>query len=189
MKTLPYMAVIACVLAFTPQDARAQFSLGFQGGYNVDTFSDEGVGTGAYYLGGQAQFGLSNNRIVLTPSVNYYFTGINDVNALQMNADVLFPFSAGARGNAVFTPYAGLGLGITRVMLNVDTPLLGNVIEADRTDYGLNLIGGASFGAGPISPFVQARVTFGDHLAFANDDGEGGPGYMFSAGLLFRVGQ
>ncbi|MDZ4698466.1 MAG: hypothetical protein SH809_02065 [Rhodothermales bacterium] len=188
MKALPYIALIAFVVAFTPHESSAQFNLGVQGGYNADVFSEDGIGAGAYYLGGQARFGLGDAPLIISPSVHYYFTGIDDVNVMQLNADVLFPFTSAGR-TAIVTPYLGVGLGISRVMLDVDAPLIGDVIESDRTDYGLNVLGGVSFGAGPVSPFVQARALFGDHLAFVNDDGEGGPGYMFSVGLLFRVGQ
>lgn len=89
--------------------------------------------------------------------------------------------------NAVFTPYAGLGLGVTHVSFDPDAPL--NLLEDEETDYGLNVIGGAAFGAGPVRPFAQARITLGDHMAFLNEDDEGGAGYALMGGLLFRLGQ
>lgn len=189
MKALPYIALVALFLTVIPRESSAQFSLGFHGGYNVDAFSDEGIGDGAYFLGGQARFGLQGLPLIVSPSIDYYFTGLDNVTVLLFNADVLFPFNVTTRRPAVVTPYLGLGLGVSRIMLDVDAPLIGDIIESDRTDYGLNVIGGVTFATGPVSPFVQARASLGEHLAFMNNNGEGGPGYMVSAGLLFRVGQ
>lgn len=182
-----YIALLTlCLLFQMPSESIAQFRLGIQGGYNLDAFTEDGVEEGAFQLGGQAQFGLANLPLVINPSVDYFFNGIDDVNVLQFNVDALFTFGV---DNTLFTPYAGAGLGITRVALKADIPLLGNLVEAEETNYGLNVLGGAIFGEGPVQPYVQARVTIGDHLAFINENGEKGAGYALIAGLLFKVGQ
>lgn len=186
MNTYRIIALTFALLLLGTTDSNAQFSLGVQGGYNLDTFTDSGLADGSYYLGGQARFGLQGLPIILNPNANYYFSSLNDVNVFQMNADVLIPFGT---HNAAFTPYAGAGLGITRVAYNADVPLFDDLLDTKQTNYGLNLMGGATFGSGPVHPFVQARVTLGDHVAFLNEDGSGGPGYMVTGGLLFHVGR
>jgi len=186
MKPCLFTFITALVLFAGVQHAHAQFSIGVQGGYNLDAFTDEGVEEGTYFVGGQARLGLAGVPIIINPNADYYFNQIDDATVLQFNADVLVPFGP---ANAVFTPYAGLGLGVTQVSFDPDTPILGNLLESSETDYGVNLIGGATFGSGPIRPFGQARVTFGDHLAFLNEDGEGGAGYALMGGLLFHIGR
>lgn len=178
--------ILSCLFLLMPSASSAQFRLGAQGGYNLDAFNDNGVEEGVLFLGGQAQFGLGSIPLILSPSVDYFFNGIDDVTVFQFNADALLTFGV---DNTVFTPYAGAGLAVTRVSLDADVPLLGDLISGEETNYGLNLIGGAMFGEGPVQPFIQARITLGDHLAYINDDGEKGPGYALMAGLLFTVGK
>lgn len=185
MKTSLYSLITALVLFVGVPCAHAQFSLGVQGGYNLDAFTEQGAEEGTYFLGGQARLGLVGLPIILNPNADYFFNDLDDTNVLQFNADVLVPLGP---KNAVFTPYAGLGLGVTRVSFDPDTPILGNLLESSETDFGVNLIGGATFGLGPVRPFAQACVTFGDHMAFLNEDGEGGPGYALMGGLLFHIG-
>ena len=166
------------------QEASAQFGIGIRGGYNLDAFTDEGFEKGAFALGGEARFGLGALPIILNPGAEYTFTGLDDATVLQLDANVLYPFGF---NNSTFTPYVGAGLGITRVSTDAN---LGPIqIEDSETDFGVNIIGGASFGFGTIQPFAQARITLGEHLAYLNEDGEGGAGYALQAGLLFNLGQ
>lgn len=184
--SIPLAALALLLLLTGAREAQAQFSIGARGSYNMDAFTENGAEEGAYSLGAEARLGLAGLPVVINPGFDYYFNQIENANVTQFDANVLVPFGT---DNAVFNPYAGLGLGVTRVAFDSDTPVLGNLVEETEMDYGLNVIGGATFGAGAIQPFAQARITFGEHLAFLNEDGEGGPGYALMAGLLFRLGQ
>lgn len=55
-----------------------------------------------------------------------------------------------------FLPYAGAGLGITRVS--------GGAGDGSTTDLGFNLLGGAEVDLRVVNPFVQAQVTLGDQI-------------------------
>ena len=167
------------------QDADAQVKVGAHTGYNLDAPSEDGVAEGAFVLGGEARFRVGSLPVELNPSASYHLTGLENTSLWQFDANVLYPFGT---ANAVFTPYAGLGLGVTRISSETNLPVLGEV-SRDETDYGLNLIGGATFGSGAIQPFAQAKVTFGNHAAYPNDDGEGGAGYALTGGVLFRLGR
>jgi opacity protein-like surface antigen len=186
MKNLTRTFALLCFLALAAgsAQAQAQVSLGVQGGYNLDAFTDQGAEEGTYHLGAQVRFGLAQTRLVLNPSVDYFFNHIEDANTFQVNGDVIAPLGI---NNTVFTPYVGLGLAVTRVSFNSDAPIVGDLLESDETDLGLNVLGGATFGTGPVQPFAQARITFGNHLAFVNDDGQAGPGYALMGGVLFRL--
>ena len=173
------------LLAVDHDNCWAQISVGGHGGYNLDAFSENGPDEGAIFLGGQGRFHLSGMPVVLNPGFDYYLEGINDVAVFQFNGDVLFPFGV---DNRVFTPYAGVGIAVTRVSFKPDEVILGNLLESEETDVGLNVVGGAEFGSGSARPFVQARITLGKHLAFVNEDGDSGPGYALLAGILFRIG-
>ncbi len=186
MNKLRTLSLAFVLLLFGVADSQAQLSLGVEGGYNLDTFSDKGIADGSYLLGGQARFGLEGLPIIINPNGNYYFASLDGVDVFQLNADILFPFGV---ENTTFTPYVGAGFGMTRVNYDSDLPLVGDMLDSKETDFGANLIGGATFGNGPVHPFVQARVTLGNHLAFLNEDGSGGPGYMVTGGLLFNVGR
>lgn len=184
MKKLRSLFALLFVLTLGVQEASAQFSLGVRGGYNLDAFTEDGLEEGAFALGGEARFGLGTLPVILNPGAEYTFTGVDDMTVLQFDANVLYPFGF---DNSTFTPYVGAGLGVTRVSSNADLGLIE--IEDSETDYGLNIIGGASFGFGSIQPFAQARITLGEHLAYLNEDGEGGTGYAVQAGLLFNLGR
>lgn len=188
MKTYRPVVLIATLmmLALGVRDANAQLRLGAQGGYNLDAFTNDGAEEGTYFVGAQARFDLAGLPITINPSADYYFNDLDDTSVLQFNADVLVPFGP---SNAVFNPYAGLGLAVTNVSFDPDTPLVGNLLTEEETNLGLNVVGGATLGNGPVQPFAQARITLGNHLAFLNEDGEGGPGYALMGGLLFRIGQ
>lgn len=184
MKKLRSLFALLFVLTLGVQEASAQFGLGVRGGYNLDAFTESGLEEGAFALGGEARFGLGALPVILNPGAEYTFTGLDNVTVLQFDANVLYPFGL---NNSTFTPYVGAGLGVTRVSTDTEVGLIQ--IEDSETDFGLNIIGGASFGFGAIQPFAQARITLGEHLAYLNEDGEGGAGYALQAGLLFNLGQ
>lgn len=61
-----------------------------------------------------------------------------------------------------FTPYAGLGLGATRISSEAD--VVGIEFAESSTELGVNLVGGAEFHLGGITPFAQAQFTNGEDV-------------------------
>lgn len=183
-RILPLILIIGLLPAAL---AKGQIQLGVRGGYNLDAFSDSGAEDGAFTLGGEARLGLNGLPIVLNPGADYYFNGIDNTTVWQFDANVLYPIS---HNNMTFTPYVGAGLGVTRVSFDPDTGLFGRLIndKSSESDIGLNVLGGATFGFGAIRPFAEAQITMGDHLAFMNRNGDGGPGYALIGGILFKIG-
>lgn len=118
-------------------EALAQNRLGINVGYNVD--AEE------IFAGGQFRVGLPGFPITVNPSLETYF--IEDVTRLQIDVNALYLFGV---NNVAFTPYAGAGLGVNYIKPeNLDS----------ETDAGLNLIAGANFGFGRLSPFAEARIN------------------------------
>lgn len=185
MKTTLRLILIALVLLLCFQDARAQFVLGVHGGYSLDAFSATGARKGAYMLGGQARLGLEGIPLTVNPSFDYYFNDIQDINTFQFDINALIPLGD---HRSSFMPYIGIGLGVTRVTLEGDVALAENLVAQQHTNSGLNLLGGADLGSGPVRMFLQGRYTMGEHLAFVNRELEGGRGFALQGGLLFRVG-
>ncbi len=76
-------------------------------------------------------------------------------------------------------PYVGGGLNIARssvvfdFLVAVDPPQRASISSSD-TNFGLNALGGASFGSGQIRPFVELRLEF-----------QGGEQFVISGGILF----
>ncbi len=181
LRTLPFLLA----LAFAGTSALAQVQIGIQGGYSPDTFNHDGPERGAYLIGGQVRFGLEGLPLIINPSFDYYFNDVENLQTWQFDVDALIPFGHPRRSS--FIPYFGAGLGVTRV--TVDHPVIGRFIAREQTSYGLNLLGGAVIGQGPIRMFAQARYTMGKHAAFVDADRKSGPGVAFTGGLLFRVGR
>lgn len=177
--------VLLLLVSAGAPDAQAQLRLGAHTGYNLDAPNDDGVEEGAFLVGGQARFQVARLPVVLNPSATYHLTGLDNTSLWQFDANVLYPFGT---QNAVFTPYAGLGLAVSRISTEADVPLVGE-IETDQTDYGLNVLGGITFGNGLVQPFAQAKITLGNHAAYPNEDAAEGSAYALTGGFLFRLGQ
>lgn len=185
MKHLATLFALLFLIGAGVQDAQAQLRLGAHTGYNLDAPSDDGVEEGAFLVGGEARFQVANLPVVLNPSATYHLTGLDNTTLWQFDANVLYPFGT---QNAVFTPYAGLGLGVSRISSEADVPLVGEISE-DETNYGLNILGGVTFGNGPVQPFAQAKITLGEHAAYPNEDDAQGSAYALTGGVLFRLGR
>lgn len=178
----PYRVLsILFVLTLPAVSASGQIAFGVQGGYSGDTFSRHGARDGAYLLGGQARFGLEALPLILNPSFDYFFNDVRGVQTVQFDFNVLLPL---ARRRNAFVPYVGAGVAVTRVSL--DGPPLPP-IERAETNRGLNLLGGAVMGRGPVRLFAQARYTRGRHRLYLHTDRRRGTGLAFSGGLLLRV--
>ncbi len=111
------------------------------------------------FVGVDARIHNTAFPIVVQPALDVYLQEGGPL--IQLNVNALYPFTIeGATG---FQPYAGGGLGFSFVN--------------DRSDVGLNVVGGALFETNsPITPFAQAQITVGDIDFFA-----------LSGGILLRL--
>lgn len=86
---------------------------------------------------------------------NSVFTGTGDTNLrfyeINTNLAVLFPTES-------IHPYVGGGLSISK--RTFDNVTLSNFFDDNKTELGLNLLGGLKFGDSAIQPFVEARGVF-----------------------------
>lgn len=109
------------------------------------------------FIGVDARIGLPSLPVVINPAFDFYFTP-DAYDFFQFSVNALLELNTPALPNVA--PYAGAGLGISRISTaDVDTPF-GNFSASD-TDIGLNLVGGASLSAGSFTPFAQLQLTLG----------------------------
>ena len=166
-KLTAFVLLFGMLVGFGVQQAQAQTKiqlgprLGFDLAGNVEEF----------FLGADSRFVFPNFPVTLNGALDYYFADNFDIWQLSFNA--LYEFGV---DNQSFTPYAGAGIGISRVSVDLDLGAFGGFDGSD-TDFGLNLIGGATFGQGNLTPFAQAQITFGDVELFA-----------LAGGILFTIG-
>lgn len=163
---LAFALVFAVAAVATPSDAQAQIKVGPRLGLDLgdDLQGDDTI----LYLGGDVRFDPPAVPIVINPTFDYYFVE-DPVNFWSLSVNGLYKFGGGA--TMVFTPYAGAGLGIFRTSVDDQTVSLPGggqaQVEGDgQTDFGINLIFGAEFNTGPVSPFIEANYT----PVFGEDD-------------------
>lgn len=164
------------ILVFAPTAANAQIALGGQ----LSVADDYDLG-----LGARATFGLPTAvPLEIITTADYFFpdgmTGI-DVSYWEINANLVYLFSI---PSSIVAPYAGGGLNFAHASVSTDLSQLGIVIpgelpaiEGSQSELGLNLLGGAKFNLGSITPFGELRIEL-----------NGGEQFVFSAGALFRLG-
>ena len=165
------LAAIAAILLLAVPSAHAQGTIGagVHGLYDLDL---ESFGIGAQARAGANLGGFS---LVINPSLEYFFTDDEEnvsTSAFGANVDLLYQI--GDQYVTTFQPYFGAGLGIRRYSVEVDSPL--GDLDGSETDLGLNLIGGATFGGGPIQPFARATIAIMD-----------GTPIVLKAGILFGI--
>ncbi len=143
MKNWMYMLLAMLILGTGSANAQstASFSVAPRVGYEIDLQE-------ALSLGAEARVRLGDRSLVLNPVFDHYFVD-EGIRLQQLQANLLYDFGV---ANQVFTPYTGVGVALTR-------SAVGDFEAAN--DWGLNLIGGAYLGDGPIRPFVQTQLTFG----------------------------
>lgn len=157
------LALLGLLTLALVSDARAQTSIqiGPRVGYELDTVEE-------LFIGADARLGFVALPVQANGAFDYFF--VDGGSYWQIDANALYPF---IMDNAVFTPYVGAGLALTH--LSVDNS------DFSETEAGLNIVGGATFGAPafPARPFIHARVTFagGDFDDTAS----------LAAGLLFDL--
>lgn len=154
--------LVAACIAFSPhaaaqQDATAppegqtQVYVGPRLGFDLGDVEE-------LFVGVDARIHNTAFPIVVQPALDVYLQEGSSL--IQLNVNALYPFAIEDVG---FQPYAGGGLGFSFVN--------------DRSDVGLNVVGGALFESdSPITPFAQAQITVGDIDFFA-----------LSGGILLRL--
>lgn len=147
------------------QEAKAQFQIGPRIGYD---FSD----IEHLFIGAEGRFTPGSIPVILNPVFDIYLTDDN-YNFLQVSFNGLYEFGG---NNGSLQPYAGAGISITRVSIDVE-PTPFNGVDTSNTEVGVNLIGGATFSTGNLKPFAQLQVTVGDVDILS-----------LAAGLLFTLG-
>ncbi len=173
-KFLTIGSLVFVVLA--PSAVNAQVNLGGQ----LSFADDYDIG-----LGVRATFGLPTAApLEIITTADYYFpdgvTGI-DISYWEINANLVYLFNI---PSSIVAPYAGGGLNYAHASVSADLSQFGvdfpgelPAIEGSQSDLGLNLLGGARFNLGSITPFGELRIEL-----------NGGEQFVFSAGALFRLG-
>lgn len=170
------LITVSLVIAFlAPTALDAQVSLGGQ----LSVADDYDLG-----LGARATFGLPTAApLEIIAMADYFFpdgvTGV-DISYWEVNANLVYLFNI---PSSIVAPYAGGGLNFARYSASVDLSQFGievpgaPAIEGSQSDLGFNLLGGAKFNLGSITPFGELRLEVA-----------GGDQFVFSGGALFRLG-
>ncbi len=137
MRFLFALVLLALVL---PAQAQSSGIMPFVG-YNLED-EDFTIGVGGRFaLPLQAPV-----AIIAQPSIEYQFAGVDDLNVLQFDANVVAQFT----GSTSIAPYAGAGLGV--LLLNGDGD--------SESELGLNVLGGVVLNpVGFGQPFAQVRYS------------------------------
>jgi opacity protein-like surface antigen len=158
MKRFTVLTALAFLLAAAvPLSSHAQFKVGPRATIDVGDIEE-------FAIGGDVRYNLSqvNAPIQLSGAFDFYFADDVQIGTEEASRTI---FTVDLNGHYVFptegtiSPYAGAGLGITNVSVDIDTPA-GNS-GGDDTDIGLNLVGGVEFQTGSVRPFAQGQVSFG----------------------------
>ncbi|MGD8866930.1 MAG: hypothetical protein PVI01_04860 [Gemmatimonadales bacterium] len=170
------LATAALVIVMLPATLNAQVNLGGQ----LSVAEDFDLG-----LGARATFGLPTPApLEIITTADYFFpsgfAGM-DINYWEINANLVYLFSI---PSSIVAPYAGGGLNFAHISMSADFSQLGldlpgdfPTVEGSNTEVGLNLMGGAKFNLGSLTPFGEFRIEL-----------NGGEQFVFSGGLLFRLG-
>lgn len=163
-KVISFFALTLFACMALPAQAQTSIQLGPRIGYEIDDVED-------LFIGADARITIGALPVQINPTFDYYLVDEiegADYSLWQLSVNALYNFGF---NNAVFTPYAGVGIGFTRSSVDVAG------FESSSTDTGFNLVGGARFGSGALQPFVQAQLTFGDAELTT-----------IGGGVLFRLG-
>ncbi|MFQ5639330.1 MAG: hypothetical protein ACE5IR_15205 [bacterium] len=163
------LVIITAASLLISENSSAQ-NIGLQGaGGRVSFVDPEGGGGGAIGLGGHVHLGEIIPNLVLHPSLEYWSK--SGVSAFTINADVRYYFPT--EGNIDFFGGGGIALNFTSVDL-------GQFGDANSTDLGLNILGGADFPVAEnlvataeikflLSDFHAIKITGGITYFFGNN--------------------
>ena len=137
MKYFMPVLIALSIASLSVDDAAAQTRFGLRGGVYLD--QDEA------FIGGHFIQPLERNWVF---NPNFEYVLVEEGSLFTINADFHYDFPS--RSSTLF--WLGAGLGVSRFSLD----------DESNTDVGLNALTGASFGRGPVTPFVQAKVMIFD---------------------------
>lgn len=172
--TFATLFVALLFLAIPTQDAHAQVKLGPKVTLSVGDISDFFGGDVA--IGADVRFLAGDLPVTFNGVFDYYFVddpGDTGLSIFTVDFNALYMFGV---DNQAFTPYAGGGLGITRVSQDEFT-VGGRTVGGSNTEVNLNIIGGAEFPLESFTPFVQAQFGIGGDYDRFN----------IAGGLLFNL--
>lgn len=182
---LSVLFALLLLAAPSPTQAQTTFELGPRVGYEVDQLEEVSLGADLRVSTVQLPFQLNGTFDYYFASDDFdiddfdegdereeAFTGAENVFRFTANGLYQFGFD-----NQVFTPYAGPGLSVTRISYS-DESVDFFEDDANTTELGLNVVGGAEFRLGNLRPFVQAEFVVSGNAEPAQVTG----------GLLFNVG-
>ena len=177
--------VIAIFALFSAADAKADVDFGV----NIDWSKPEGFDSGDWGVGARLDFG---DQLRGVASFDYFFTDAEDLFDDDEDADLDLSFWE-VNGNVVYEfptegvrPYLGGGVGFARRTFDD----VNDIFDDERTELGVNALGGLKFGDDPVEGFVEVRGTF-----YPDDESEDDPfdsdlvafgnRLVISAGILF----
>lgn len=152
-----FFASISCALLLgvlaLPSQAQVTVDLGPRVGFDIGGDIEE------LFIGADARFGIADVPVDFGATFDYYLVE-SGVTFYQINLNAYYDF---LMEDMPFVPYAGAGLGISRISYDLGEvgEFLGQNSISD-SDTGINLIGGARFNAGNVFPFAQIQLTIGD---------------------------
>lgn len=145
-RILGVAAALFLAAAFTfaaPATAEAQASFGPQLNYGTEV---EALGVGA-----RADLGLGGQGFGVIGSFDVFFP--DNYDWWEINGNARYAFGGGSSA----MPYLGAGLNIASIDYDVD-PEFAEFAD-DDTESGLNILGGAKFGGGGLTPFIEGRYS------------------------------
>lgn len=160
------VAILFLFVGLNEAQAQTVIEVGPRAGFDIGGDVEE------LFIGAEGRIGLESLPVLINPAFDYYFAE-EDVTIFQFSANALYKFGV---DNQAFTPYAGAGIGFTRVSVDTEFDEVFG-FDSSSTETGINLIGGAEFETGSLKPFVQAQITLGDIDLFT-----------IGGGLLFPIG-
>jgi hypothetical protein len=170
MRSLKLALTTVALLVILPSQVWGQFSVGPFLAYHDD--ADLGIGG---FVG--IPLPAIDENLSLNPSFALFFPGDRgnsgvDVDYWEINADGVYRFPL---EDTSITPWALAGINIAHGSVGLDLGEFGEHSGSD-TEIGLNLGGGVTFGAGPLSPFAGVKFEL-----------SGGEGAVLFGGLSFVV--
>jgi opacity protein-like surface antigen len=155
MKKAALLSFILALFAFVgapATQAQTLVQVGPRAGF--DFGGDIQLDTNTTFLFGvDARITPEGFPITINPAFDFYFPSTPDGidrSFFLASANALYKF-APAGGTAVFTPYAGAGLAVA--FSSSENEALD--IDDSSTEIGINLLAGAEFNTGTVSPFVE----------------------------------
>jgi hypothetical protein len=146
------------VMVPTTAQGQASFKIGPRLGIPVGDISDGA----SVFIGADARVKTAALPVVPSGSFDYYFTDTDGYSVFAVDLNALYEFGI---DNAVFVPYAGGGLAITRSSFDSPGVSVGGQTfgggSTSSTEVGLNIVGGARFPLGGLEPFAQLNATLG----------------------------